>query len=237
MNSFQTKRYNCPESIAEAAATQFVDLLRQPWPDRQFHVAFSGGRMGALLFDALARVVLTAGAKFDGVHFYWADERCVPPDHPESNFAMAQSRLFNPCATPPAQVHRIRGELAAEQAAKLASEELQAFAQRSQDAQPVLDLVLLGMGEDGHVASLFPNEPEEVVQSPEIYRAVIGPKPPPRRVTLGYGTICAARRAWVLVSGKGKQEALKKSLQPSSDTPLGRVLSNRSGTIIFSDLI
>ncbi len=103
--------------------------------------------------------------------------------------------------------------------------------------QPVLDLVFLGMGEEGHVASLFPGEPDEVAESPAVYRAVTVPKPPPRRVTLGYPAICAARQVWVLASGPGKAQALRQSLAPAGNTPLARVLKDRAHTCIFTDIL
>ena len=91
------------------------------------------------------------------------------------------------------------------------------------------------MGEDGHVASLFPGQPERVVQSPELFRDVVAVKPPPRRVTMSYAVLTRAERVWVLVSGAGKEGALRASLAPSGPTPLGRVLSARHSTRIYSD--
>jgi 6-phosphogluconolactonase len=95
-------------------------------------------------------------------------------------------------------------------------------------------LVLLGMGEDAHVASLFPGAPAEVVNSSATYLPVIGPKPPPQRISLSYPAIVAAKDVWVLVSGAGKERALRESLQPHATTPLGRVLTARSATIFVA---
>ena len=92
------------------------------------------------------------------------------------------------------------------------------------------------MGEDGHVASLFPGD-QEAIESQAVYRAVTGPKPPPRRITLGYRALAAAREVWVLASGEGKKEALKNSLADGGDTPLARVLQSRKNTKIFTDFI
>ncbi len=101
----------------------------------------------------------------------------------------------------------------------------------------MLDLVFLGMGEDGHVASLFPSEPEVMMQDAAVYRAVFdSPKPPPQRLTLGYPVLAAAREVWVLASGAGKETALKASLGGNGKTPLGRVLSMREGTKLFTDI-
>ena len=98
----------------------------------------------------------------------------------------------------------------------------------------MIDLVFLGMGEDSHVASLFPGD-TEAVQSRAVYRAVIGPKPPPRRITLGYPALAAAREVWVLASGAGKAGALRDSLAKDGDTPLARVLQSRDKTEILTD--
>ena len=92
------------------------------------------------------------------------------------------------------------------------------------------------MGEDGHVASLFPGEPNVLISDKAIYRAVKNsPKPPLNRVTLGYAAIAAARQVWVLVSGAGKEAALRESLDVNGCTPLARVTKFRTQTRIFSD--
>ena len=92
------------------------------------------------------------------------------------------------------------------------------------------------MGEDGHVASLFSAMPEEKANSTEVYLAVTANKPPPRRITLSYAALGAAQEVWVLVSGPGKEEALRKSLMLRNQTPLARVLAMRRHTKIFSDI-
>jgi 6-phosphogluconolactonase len=102
--------------------------------------------------------------------------------------------------------------------------------------QPVLDLIFLGMGEDGHVASLFPTEPESMVNDAAVFRAVVGTKPPPNRITIGYQTIAAAREVWVLASGAGKEQALRESTKQAGQTPLARVLRLRSQTTVFTDV-
>ena len=101
----------------------------------------------------------------------------------------------------------------------------------------MLNLILLGMGEDGHVASLFPAEATEMESDPAVYRPVIAPKPPPKRVTLGYAAIRVARQVWVWASGPGKEQALKASMQMRAATPLARVLASRMTTRIFTDIL
>ena len=101
----------------------------------------------------------------------------------------------------------------------------------------MLDLIFLGMGEDGHVASLFPGESESARTNPAVYRAIRNsPKPPPTRVTLGYPAIAAAREVWVLASGGGKEAALRESLKPDGQTPLSRVLQTHPKPKVFTDI-
>jgi 6-phosphogluconolactonase len=101
--------------------------------------------------------------------------------------------------------------------------------------QPVLDLIILGMGEDGHVASLFPQEGLEMVDDPRVFRKVTATKPPPDRITLGYAPILAAREVWVLASGSGKAPALERVERGDEALPLARVVTRRSRTVILRE--
>ena len=160
----------------------------------------------------------------------------MPPGDKESNFRLAKELLFAPLKIPENQIHRIRGEDSPEAAAKAASTEISKIAPLNETGQPVLDLIFLGMGEDGHVASLFPGESNVLILDKVIYRAVNNsPKPPSNRVTLGYAVIAAARQVWVLVSGVGKEAALRESLFSKGHTPLARVTQFRTHTNFFSD--
>jgi 6-phosphogluconolactonase len=227
-----------PNELSFDAAGLFLSKL-QARPDSKvpYCVALSGGRITRNFFEAIVGQANSAGlgGLFQNVHFFWADERCVPPTDPESNFAMARELLFQPLKIPDAQIHRLRGEGPEPQALKQAISEISAIAPIS-NGQPVLDMIFLGMGENGHIASLFPEETEPEKNNPAIYRAVTTTKPPPRRITLGYAAIAAAREVCVLVSGAGKEEALKMSLSSEILTPLGRVMSLRKQTTIYSDI-
>jgi 6-phosphogluconolactonase len=240
--TYKLLEFGTAAELAKEAARQWLEELRKHSArsnNTPYTVALSGGRITKDFFQEIVAQVQADpsgfGRVFDGVHFFWADERCVPPTDPESNYAMARELLFEPLEIPEAQIHRLRGEGQEAEALKEAVSAICKVAPMS-NGQPALDMVFLGMGEDGHTASLFPGEPEEVMNDPAIYRAVTAVKPPPRRITLGYGTIAAARAVWVLISGKGKEEALKKSLLPTGVTPLGRVMSLRKQTTIYTDV-
>jgi 6-phosphogluconolactonase len=161
----------------------------------------------------------------------------VPPTDPENNFALAQETLLSPLNIPETQIHRIRAETPPESATVAAEAEIKKIAPLTPEGQPVLDLIFLGMGEDGHVASLFPGEPEELINSKPIFRPVVAVKPPPNRITISYSAIAAARQVWVLASGTGKEAALRESLLPEGKTPLARVIQLRPQTKIYTDIV
>lgn len=228
-----------PDDLARAAASQWLDEIAAANRGARPHLAvLSGGRIAENLFAATSALARQRGMAMGGVHFFWADERCVPPDDPESNFRLAQERLLAPLNIGEGQIHRIRGELPPEVAAAQAVSEVRRIVPLDAGGQPIFDLIILGMGPDGHVASLFPGEAEATRADAAIYRAVKNsPKPPPNRVTLGYAAIAAARLVWVLISGGGKEEALRQSLVANGGTPLARVVRSRSQVRIFSDLV
>jgi len=223
--------------FATVAARWRTDLAARPRGVR-YCLALSGGRSAQGLFMALTAVWTPPPDGLVDVHFFWADERCVPSADSASNFGLAQHGLLGPLGVPPAQIHRVHGELEPGRAAAEASLELCQTAPTQHQGIPVLDLVLLGMGEDGHVASLFPEVPmiePAAAGSEAVYRAVASPKLPRDRVTLDYATLAAARRVWVLVTGADKQDALKRSLRPDGKTPLARLGRLRGVTWVFVD--
>jgi 6-phosphogluconolactonase len=236
MGAYNLLTFGSGEPLANTAAAWWLDQLEAARNGPQpYCVALSGGRIARQFFLASSRQARERGLDLTWVHFFWSDERCVAPTDPESNFGLARGCLLGPLGIPDPQIHRIRGEALPEVATAQAEEELRGIASPGQGGQPVLDLVFLGMGEEGHVASLFPGEPEEIAASPAVYRAVTVSKPPPRRITLGYPAIGAARQVWVLAAGPGKELALRRSLDPAGDTPLARVLKQHPRASILTD--
>jgi 6-phosphogluconolactonase len=225
------------DELARAAAAAWLDEIENSnRAGKPHHVALSGGRITQKFFASAIEQAQARKISFDRVHFFWADERCVPPTDAESNFKIANDLFFVPMKISAEQIHRILGEHLPESAAELAETEIRRVVPLNENGQPVLDLIFLGLGEDGHTASLFPGEPETLIQSTAIYRSIKNsPKPPPNRVTLGYPTICSAKKIWMLASGEGKRTALRESLAPSGKTPFARILQIRGDIKIFTD--
>jgi 6-phosphogluconolactonase len=233
----QLRRLPTPEALAQAAATELHALLHRRHSRADFGIALSGGRIAAKFYDAIVACQRARPAPLENLHFFWADERCVPPDDPENNYRTARLHLFEPLEIPAANVHRIRGEVDCVYAVEEAEAELCRIMPLDAAGQPILDLVILGMGEDGHVASLFPGEPEQLVASSAVFRHVHAVKPPPERVTLGYAPIAAAREAWVLASGAGKKDALNGLLAGDTSLPIAKIAIMRPETIVFQDIM
>jgi len=227
------KLFDDAEAMAKDVAARWLAVLARRDTSLPFTVALGGGRVPKLLYQEFAR---QAADDLNRVHFFWGDERCVPPDDTESNYRLAAEHLFAPLGVAADKIHRVPGERGEAFAVAQAESEICRVSDLNDDGQPALDLVLLGMGEDGHVASLFPGD-AAALESRAVYRAVTGPKPPPRRITLGYPALAAAREVWVLISGEGKTGALRASLAGDGATPLARVLSRRTHTEIFIDFV
>ena len=236
MNNFEVIRFRNPEALARGAAEKWLSEIGSNCSTAApYCVALLGGRIARTFFSAMAAIPRPE-TTLSHVHFFWSDERCVPPDDPESNYRLALDCLFARSEIAPTQIHRVRGEIPPADAAIQAEDELRRIAGSNAAGQPILDMIFLGMGEDGHVASLFPEELPEAADNPAVFRPVISRrKPPPPRITMGYPAIAAARQAWVLVSGPGKEDAFGKALSLDPHVPLGRVLASRDKTLLFTD--
>ena len=238
MANYELISFASADELACAVASAWLDETEAAHRAGRMHcVALSGGRITQKLFAAVVEQSQSRKISFANVHFFWADERCVPPTDPDSNFRVANEFLFRPLHIEVEKIHRLQGETLLPSAVKNAGQELGRIAPLNKSSRPVLDLILLGMGEDGHVASLFPNAGLEILNCAAPFLAVDNsPKPPPTRISLSYQALADARQVWVLVSGAGKATALGESLKTEGTTPLARVLRQRPATKIFSDL-
>ena len=232
MGNYELRTFASPDELARIAAEEWlVELAAQ---QSNYHAAFSGGRIARNFCRELAKRANENRSALERVHFFWADERCVPPTNPESNYKLIADEFLRPAAISESRIHRIRGEDAPEIALRLAEEELRKTVPLNSAGWPVLEMIFLGMGEDGHVASLFP--PVRAEQPENVFVAVTAAKPPPQRISLTYSMIAAARSVWVLASGDGKADAFRESLRPEGNTPLAEVVRRREKTKILTDI-
>jgi 6-phosphogluconolactonase len=202
--------YETPEALAEAAARAFVDRAAESIAERgRFAVALAGGSTPKATYGVLARDH-AEDVDWPNVHVFFGDERTVPPDHEDSNYRMAREALLD--RVPVGSVHRMRGELPPDEAAASYETYLKQFF----GGEAVLDLVMLGIGGDGHTASLFPGTPAlEVTDRLVVANPV--PKLDTTRLTLTAPVLSAARGVNFLVAGEGKAEALREILEGDAD--------------------
>lgn len=231
----QVKTFKDDAALARAAAADWLAVLRNH--SGPYFAAFSGGGIAKPFFAAIAELAGTSGVSLQNVHFFWADERFVPPDDSESNFRVANENLFQPLRIAAGKIHRLKGELPPQAAVAEANAEISRILPKNPDGIPIFDLVFLGIGPDGHTASLMPNAKPEVLECREPYVHVDNsPKPPPDRISLTYPVLAAAKDVWTLVTGQGKSQAFSESLRPDGKTPFARVLQSRAQTCIYSDV-
>lgn len=172
-----------------------------------FTIALSGGSTPELLFSLLSENYAKS-VPWQYVHIFWGDERCVPPDNAESNFGMTMRKLLSKIEIPFLNIHRIKGEDDPEKEASRYSEEISLFT-RKRDGLPLFDLILLGLGEDGHTASIFPGHPE-LLDSDKICDVAFHPVTQQKRITITGKVINNAEAVTFLVAGKKKKEIVEK---------------------------
>lgn len=215
--------------LADELARRFEDDARAALEARgKFLVALSGGSIAWNFFPRLARLPLD----WTRIDFFWADERAVPPSDPESNFAVAYSLWLKPANVPEPRIHRMYGEDPdLRHAAKKSAADLEHHAGRP----PRLDVALLGVGPDGHIASLFPGHAALEVDDALVIAVEDAPKPPPRRLTMTLPILCAGRRVVVAATGDSKADVIAQALKPGSRLPLGRLVQSATNVDLLMD--
>jgi 6-phosphogluconolactonase len=201
------------EAAAELAAARMAAAVRTGR-----HISLAGGTTPRRAYELFARA---EGVAWDAVELWFGDERCVPPDDAESNYRLVAESLLAGAPIPAGNVHRVRGEDDPDVAAPAYAAEIRGV---------VLDLALLGLGEDGHTASLFPGSEALAVRDREAV-AVIAAKPPPNRITLTFPVFEAARSIVVLAPGAGKAEAIAAVLRGRDERYPASLLPDRTELI------
>ena len=201
-------------ALVSAGVEKFIALANQSIVERgQFSVALSGGSTPDPFYRGLAEPANQKRIIWEKVHLFWGDERPVPPDHADSNFNMVQAALINHVPIPEVNVHRVPAEMDVRLAAFSYEETLRDFFKGD---WPRFDLVLLGMGEDGHTASLFPGS-AGLNEAHRWFIANYAPRQETWRLTLTKHAINAAQNVWVLVKGGSKADKLAEVLTGPRD--------------------
>jgi 6-phosphogluconolactonase len=218
-NSVELVVLETADDVARAVAERLAVAARAGG-----HVALTGGRTPEQAYEQAAR----REPDWSKVELWWSDERCVPPDDELSNYHLAKRTLLDNLRSAPRGLHRIKGELGKDEAATDYEREL---------GDTAFDLELLGVGPDGHVASLFPNAPTLQEQQQRVLPAEAGLEPFVDRVTLSLRALCSAHEIVFAVAGAGKADAARRAFaaEPGPETPASLVRARRGNTVAILD--
>ena len=232
----ELRRFDGLDALSRAAADDLAAIVRDAVTARGIaHVAVSGGSTPKKLFRLLAAMGSDA-LPWDRIHLWWGDERTVAPDHPDSNYRMTREALLDPLALDPSRIHRIRSD-ASDHEATARDYECELIA--ALGTPPTFDYVMLGMGPDGHTASLFPGSPalaetaRWVVANPVNSPLTKGAT---TRITLTAPALNAGRNIRFLVGGADKAEPLAQVLEGARDTrtyPSQLIAPSRGGSLVW----
>jgi 6-phosphogluconolactonase len=196
------KIFPSPYELAESLAHDIVNKITEAGPEKHiFTIAVSGGTTPGILFSVMGDHY-SASADWKCVHFFWVDERCVPPSDQESNFRMVKTAFLNKTDIPESNIHRIKGEDDPEREAIRYSKELNESTEK-ENGFPALDITLLGLGDDGHVASIFPGN-EHLFNTDRICLSSVHPTTGQKRITLSGKVINNSRNIFFMVTGSKK---------------------------------
>jgi 6-phosphogluconolactonase len=223
------------EHLARAAAAEIMSRAQAAARARgRFAMALAGGSTPLPLYALLAQEPYRSTVPWNVTHVFWGDERVVPADHRDSNFGMANEALLRPLGLPEANAHRIPAELGPEAAAVAYEHALRAFFQLSERELPRFDLLLLGLGADGHTASLFPRSP--ALRETKRLAAAVWVEPlQSRRITLTVPVLNQARCVVFLVAGRDKADVLRRVLRGTcepEDCP-ARLIRPEQGELLW----
>ena len=226
--SAENRTFESPEALAHNVAEWLCGLARAS--EGTFAVSLSGGSTPRRLYELLATPEIATRFPWSRAHWFWGDERFVPHDHPDSNYGMARKRSFRACPLPGSNIHAVPTEgLSPEQAAAAYEATLKRFygAETLAPGRPLFDVTLLGIGNNGHTASLFPGQPA-LQEKRRWVVAVIGAKSEPR-ITLTYPALDSSRDVAFVVTGKEKRgvvaraQAGDRTLPAALVRPVGRL--------------
>ncbi|MBO6829091.1 6-phosphogluconolactonase [Allomuricauda sp.] len=223
------KIYKDKQKVAEQFSSYFVDQVKDKGT---FHVALSGGSTPKIVFDVLAEN-FSDKVDWNKVHFYWGDERCVPPSDDESNYKMTVEHLFSKIELPKENIHRILGEKDPKGEALRYANLLEINLDRVEGV-PQFDLVILGMGDDGHTASIFPHE-IELWDAEDHCVVATHPDSGQKRVSINGKVINTAKEVAFLVTGASKSEKVKAVVEKTegSEAYPASLVNPASGNLVW----
>jgi 6-phosphogluconolactonase len=226
-------------ALANAVATQFIDSLTESLSERGVaHVVLTGGSMGSAVLEAVATLGLAESVQWSGVHFWWGDERWLPAGDPERNETQARVALLDSPALAASTVHAFPSSdsgLTLDSAAESYANDLKSAAE-SGALLPRFDITFLGVGPDGHIASLFPDKPGILEREKTVIAVQNSPKPPPERLSLTRPALNTSQAVWLVLSGADKASALGLALAGASmsEVPASGI-KGRSETVFYVD--
>ncbi|MFZ7088702.1 6-phosphogluconolactonase [Curtobacterium sp. RRHDQ10] len=222
-------------SVAARFITKMIDVIDE---QGQASIAISGGSVSSLVLKDIGDSAASENVDWAKVHVWWVDERWVPEGDADRNDAATQTDFFDKVSIPAENIHRMPTSdagLSIDEGAERYADELRAAAREGAFA-PAFDITLLGVGPDGHTASLFPEFDQLSVTDRSVVSVDNSPKPPPQRLTVTFPVINASQRVWVILSGAEKASVLGLALAGASvdEVPVGGV-QGRKRTVFFVD--
>jgi 6-phosphogluconolactonase len=220
--STENRTFESAEILAQKVA-EWISALAQA-SERSFAICLSGGSTPRQLYEQLAAPAIASRFPWRRTHWFWGDERFVPPDHPDSNYRMAREALLSRVPIPADNIHAVPTEgLSPEESADAYEKTLKRFygADSLAPDRPLFDVMLLGIGDDGHTASLFPGQPT-LQESRRWTAAVIGAKAE-ARITLTYPALDSSRDVAFLATGAGKRSIVARAQAGDLTLPAARV--------------
>ncbi len=229
--STEVKIFSDTKQVVKALAKEIYKLTKSSVQE-SFHILLSGGKTPNDLFKRIAKKYADE-IEWERIHLWWGDERCVLPDNNESNFKQAFDYLISQISIPETNIHRIKGENNPEEEAKRYAEEIKENL-NFRGENPVFDLVLLGLGEDGHTASIFPDE-LELFEDERICAVAIHPITGQKRITITGKILNNANRVFLLVTGANKAQRVSEIMNDDEAAKLlpAYYISPANGDLIW----
>ncbi len=213
--STETKKFADPAAVASGFAADFADWFATQGQEK-ITIALSGGSTPKLLFELWGNEYAEK-IDWSRIHFFWGDERCVDPDDSDSNYGVAKALFLDKVQIPAENVHRVLGEADPDEERLRYENEIYGHVDIDDNAVPEFDLIILGMGTDGHTASIFPHQ-SQFLKSPQVCEVAIHPETAQKRITLTGPVLNRGKKVAFLITGADKAEVLAQVIKKEGDS-------------------